>query len=287
MYNHQLDAFLKVAELGSFTKAAKEQYVSTSAIQQQINNLENSLEAKLFQRTRRGVKLTPAGEILYEEAPKFIADSQRIRNRIYALEENNQICLGASPVEQCQLFFNWWNLFNTGDTNYRILFKPISGIGSRKEWDDIDMMEGVYVGARCTDSFDFLSLTTVPIVHAVWKDHPLAKKKVLRYEDMRGQTMVMIGGDGLSECLDRLRNQAEESGINVITREYYDISVFTMCAAYGYILQMPLSDQYAQVGMIAIPCDCDYSIPYGFYYRINASSLVEKFISFVKENNNR
>ena len=42
MYNHQLDTFLKVAELGSFNKAAEALFISAPAIIQQINLLEES-----------------------------------------------------------------------------------------------------------------------------------------------------------------------------------------------------------------------------------------------------
>lgn len=41
MYIQQLETFVKVAEEGSFSKAAKKLYISTSAVAQQINLLEN------------------------------------------------------------------------------------------------------------------------------------------------------------------------------------------------------------------------------------------------------
>lgn len=40
VYNHQLDAFMKAAELGSFGKAADAMFISTPALIQQINLLE-------------------------------------------------------------------------------------------------------------------------------------------------------------------------------------------------------------------------------------------------------
>ena len=66
MYNRQLDTFLKVAELGSFSKAAEALYITPSAVIQQINNLEQSLQVNLFIRTKRGTHLTPAGEYLQQ-----------------------------------------------------------------------------------------------------------------------------------------------------------------------------------------------------------------------------
>ena len=48
MYNSQLDTFIKVADLGSFNKAADAMFISSSAIIQQINLLENRCGFKLF-----------------------------------------------------------------------------------------------------------------------------------------------------------------------------------------------------------------------------------------------
>ncbi|EEQ57112.1 LysR family transcriptional regulator [Clostridiales bacterium TF09-2AC] len=41
MYNHQLNAFIKTADLGSFGKAAEAMYISSPAIIQQVNLLES------------------------------------------------------------------------------------------------------------------------------------------------------------------------------------------------------------------------------------------------------
>lgn len=61
MYNTQLDTFLKVAELGSFNKAADALYITPPAVTKQINLLEEDLGVTLFVRSHRGLKLTPAG----------------------------------------------------------------------------------------------------------------------------------------------------------------------------------------------------------------------------------
>ena len=52
MQLHQLQTFIKVAEFGSFSKAAEKIYVSNSAVVQQINSLESSLGTQLFNRRK-------------------------------------------------------------------------------------------------------------------------------------------------------------------------------------------------------------------------------------------
>lgn len=72
MYNPQLETFLKVADCGSFNKAAEELYISPTAVVKQINLLESSLDLQLFTRTHRGILLTDAGKSLYHDAKYII-----------------------------------------------------------------------------------------------------------------------------------------------------------------------------------------------------------------------
>ena len=72
MYNPQLETFLKVADAGSFNKAAEESFITPTAVIKQINLLEDSLGVKLFIRSHRGLTLTKAGQSLYNDARYII-----------------------------------------------------------------------------------------------------------------------------------------------------------------------------------------------------------------------
>jgi DNA-binding transcriptional LysR family regulator len=71
MKDWQIDYFLSVARNSSFTTAAKELNVSQPAISRQITALEEEFEVSLFDRTKRSVKLTPAGALFYELFNEF------------------------------------------------------------------------------------------------------------------------------------------------------------------------------------------------------------------------
>ena len=58
MYNPQLETFIRVADAGSFNKAAEQSYITPTAVIKQINLLEADLDVKLFERTHRGLTLT-------------------------------------------------------------------------------------------------------------------------------------------------------------------------------------------------------------------------------------
>ena len=57
--------FYAVANTGNISKTAKELYISQPAISKSIQKLEENMGVKLFERSSRGVTLTPEGELLY------------------------------------------------------------------------------------------------------------------------------------------------------------------------------------------------------------------------------
>ena len=65
MFNHNLTAFVYAVDCGSFTKAADKLFVTPTAVMKQINSLESPIDLKLIERTNQGVRLTPAGEVIY------------------------------------------------------------------------------------------------------------------------------------------------------------------------------------------------------------------------------
>ena len=58
--------FKEVAETGNISAAAKNLYISQSAVSQSVKQLETALQARLFARSPRGVTLTGEGQMLYQ-----------------------------------------------------------------------------------------------------------------------------------------------------------------------------------------------------------------------------
>ena len=98
MYNSQLETFLRVADAGSFNKAAEESYITPTAVIKQINLLEESLGVKLFDRSHRGLQLTKAGRSMYQDARyiiQYCRDSvTRAKN---AMQEDENIIRITAP----------------------------------------------------------------------------------------------------------------------------------------------------------------------------------------------
>jgi len=74
-------AFLAVARIGNFTRAASELHVSQSALTVQIKQLEESLGVTLFDRGKRHVALTPAGSDVLVPLEKILVDTEAVVSR--------------------------------------------------------------------------------------------------------------------------------------------------------------------------------------------------------------
>lgn len=74
----QLKYFQSVVRLGSFSAAAEENFISQSAISQQVQSLERELGFALLVRRNRSFSLTPAGEYFYRKSLLLTADCDRM-----------------------------------------------------------------------------------------------------------------------------------------------------------------------------------------------------------------
>jgi predicted ATPase/DNA-binding transcriptional LysR family regulator len=94
----RLRAFAAVARTGSFSRAAEELYVSQPAVSKHVASLEAELGARLFDRSRAGVTLTPAGESLADYVLRAEALLANARRALAAEPETGVLALAASGI---------------------------------------------------------------------------------------------------------------------------------------------------------------------------------------------
>ena len=82
MHLETLKVFCDVVETKSFSVAASQNYVTQSAVSQQIRMLEEKYGKQLLERTRGNVQLTPAGEILYQVSKEIVQRYQDLEGRL-------------------------------------------------------------------------------------------------------------------------------------------------------------------------------------------------------------
>lgn len=77
--------FVRVVELGSFTKAADALEISKAAVSKYVNRLEQRLDARLLHRTTRRLALTEAGQALYGRSAAALAELSEAENDVAQL----------------------------------------------------------------------------------------------------------------------------------------------------------------------------------------------------------
>ncbi|MEX2382464.1 MAG: LysR family transcriptional regulator [Opitutales bacterium] len=93
----QLKAFQILARTGSFTRTAKELFLTQSAISHSIRALEGSLECSLFARVGKKIHLTQAGEVLLEHSHAVFSAMLTAREAVMDLSawEKGRLRIGA------------------------------------------------------------------------------------------------------------------------------------------------------------------------------------------------
>jgi DNA-binding transcriptional LysR family regulator len=84
---YQLRTFVKVADEGNLTRAAEQLFTSQPAISAHIKALEEELGVELFQRTPKGMLLTPAGELLYRKAAGILVSADELKSEAQSLRD--------------------------------------------------------------------------------------------------------------------------------------------------------------------------------------------------------
>lgn len=96
----QLEAFVQVSESGSFSKAAKELFLTQPTISAHISSLEKELNVRLFIRNTKEVSLSDDGKDLYRYAKQITELEKAIEERFYMDSDDGKhfITIAASTI---------------------------------------------------------------------------------------------------------------------------------------------------------------------------------------------
>lgn len=89
----QLEAFVRVSERRSFSKAAKELFLTQPTVSAHISSLEKELDARLFVRNTKEVDLSEEGKKLYDYAKQMVDLEHKIEDTFHGDKENDQQCI--------------------------------------------------------------------------------------------------------------------------------------------------------------------------------------------------
>lgn len=291
MFNSQLTAFVCAADSGSFSKAAETLYISSTAVMKQINALEKHLDLKLLERSSRGISLTPSGNVIYKYAQRIFDESETAicEARLVASEAETTFCVGTSILNPCKPFMDLWYQINEQFPGYKLHIVPfednhegilgeIASLGTK-----FDFLIGACDSRQWLDRCNFLQLGTYRHCVAVPREHRLAQKPLLTISDLYGETLMMVR-KGDSPTVDRVRAEIEQHPRIRIedTPQFYDMEVFNRCVQTRHI--MMTLDCWTDVhpGLVTIPVDWPFTIPYGILYQLEPGADIQQFLALVK-----
>lgn len=292
MYNPQLETFIKVADAGSFNKAAEQSFITPTAVIKQINLLETGLGVALFDRTHRGLTLTKAGKSLYRDSKyiiQYCRDSVvRAKN---AMQQDEQIIrIGTSPMTPAQVLLALWPKIHEHYPNMKFQLVPFENTPENAKeilanlGQNIDIVAGIFdetlLDLRKCKGFE---LMRNPICCAVSINHPLAEKDRLKVTDLYGENLMLIHR-GWSHYVDKLRDDLwmNHPQIKIIDFDFYNVSVFNQCENSNDVLMAIDSWQSVHPLLKIIPVEWDYSIPYGLLHSPEPTKTVQDFLSIIQ-----
>src|SRR5258708_25846735 len=95
MHIETLKIFCNFVETGTFSKAASRNFVTQSAVSQQIRMLEDKYDQQLLERNRQRVSLTPTGELFYQNAKEIVRNYESLEEK---MSESSGIVTGTVRV---------------------------------------------------------------------------------------------------------------------------------------------------------------------------------------------
>ena len=208
---HQLRYFVAVAELLSFTKAAARCRVSQPSLSQQIQKLERDLGVQLLDRLGRRIKLTDAGDALYERAATVLdaLDDAKTCVQTSLDWQKGAITVGAihtiapyllpAVVSRLTSRFPQAQITVEEQLTEELLGNCLAG--------ELDV--GIVALPISEQRVRSESLFTEKLVAAVPSKSPLAKLKKLTLDDVTRQPFVLLddmhclGRQTLQLCADR------------------------------------------------------------------------------------
>ena len=289
MYNPQLDTFIKVAEKGSFSKAAADLYISPTAVIKQMNLLEGSLGVTLFNRTHRGLSLTNAGTSLYRDAQHIVQFCGEAADRARQADAASKhvVRVGSSPMTPSSFLTALWPrvLKSCPDAVIKLVTFENTSENARhilaNLGEDIDIVAGVFDEAflesrKCAA----LELTREPLRIVMSASHPLATRECLTIEDLANQHVLIIQR-GWNREMDRLIDdlRARELPLEIEEFPFINVDIFNRCEESGALLVSidPWKDVHPL--LVTKPVDWDYSVPFGVLHAPVPTPYIEGLLA--------
>jgi len=261
----QLEAFLAVAETGSFQQAARKCGLSQSTVSRQVQSLEADLQVQLFHRGAKA-KLTVGGDRLLPRAKKICQEWQNFNREISELQAGKQteLCVAAIPsvsayklppvlVRFAKAYPHVQLRVTTlgSDRAFKVLMDGLVDFAVIMRSPSINNRAGLVVADLYQEAVQVL----------LTKDHPLARQPVITWQDLHNVPQIVFkDGYGLQRMvLEQFQQQGLE--LNAVL-ELNSLDAFREMVKQGNLLALlpegavghiTTADPYLQVRPLLSP----------------------------------
>ena len=180
-----------IARAGSIRRAAESLAITSTALNRRVLVLEEELGAPVFERLPRGVRLSPAGELLIHHVRAQSADLERLRSQIADLSGERR---GHVAIACSQALLPYFMPAQIGA--YRAAHPGVTFAVTLRDRDRAEraLMDHeadvalVFEPVRLAD-VQVIATLRQPVHAVMARDHPLAAKRLLRLSDLVGHPL--------------------------------------------------------------------------------------------------
>ena len=190
----KLRAFCQTAKLGSVTKAAEKLFASQPTVSLQIQALEREIGKQLFERRGPQLKLTAEGEILYNLAQPLVQGVDHLQETFEAHcgdLTSGELTIAAGESTILYILPGPVSLFAEQYPGVRLKLANETGRNglAMLRADEIDFAVGSML--EVPEDIIYRPIVTYNPVLITPLDHPLAKKKKLKLEDISPHGLIL------------------------------------------------------------------------------------------------
>ena len=278
--------FLELARCCNFTRAAKNLYISQTALSKTINGLEEELGTKLFIRERNNVSLTKAGETYLQYARKLVEIAAETKDVIH----DSRISMGTLrigfPVLNDSLI-NIIGIFHKRfpDVQVRLYSDQVSG-----EAFSSSKLDMIMISEEEAQGLDYVLINRTRTLCAVMSvDHRLAGNKVLELQDLKDEQLVFsIDENGeLDEAYQYCVDAGFEPRVSFLYNDAkYQLDIILNSEAIAMTFNLFRMFRESIDSIVTIPIDLDVGVKNRFvlaYRKDSRNPLVAEMAKCASE----
>ena len=190
----QLKYTLAVAEHKNFTIAAENCFVTQPTLSMQIQKLEEELDAKIFNRSKKPIQLTPVGEKIVEQAKVIVDESNRIIDIVHQQKGyvGGEFKLGIIPTVMPTLLPMFLKVFTRKYPKVQLIIEELTTEEIIRKLSDGHIDAGLAATPLENEAIKERVLYYEPFVGLIPNDHKLHQNEKIKIEDLEVEDILLL-----------------------------------------------------------------------------------------------